>query len=60
MVLVKLNASSYLRKAKKLKKRKDAGADFVGSEELVAKIRVAWSDFDVAVATPDMMAKLVV
>jgi large subunit ribosomal protein L1 len=34
---------------------KEAGADFTGTDELVAKIQGGWLDFDVAVATPDMM-----
>ena len=39
-------------------KAEEAGADFVGSEELVAKIQGGWSDFDVVVATPDMMGQV--
>lgn len=42
-------------KGEEEKKARDAGADFVGAEELVAKIQGGWSDFDVAIATPDMM-----
>ena len=37
---------------------KAAGADFVGSDDLVQKIQDGWLDFDVVVATPMMMAKV--
>ena len=42
-------------KGEKVKEAEAAGADFVGSDELVQKIQGGWLDFDVAVATPDMM-----
>ncbi len=35
-----------------------AGADFVGGDEIVQKIEEGWTEFDTAIATPDMMSKV--
>ncbi len=42
-------------KGDKVAEAENAGADYAGSDEFVTKIQGGWFDFDVAVATPDMM-----
>jgi large subunit ribosomal protein L1 len=42
----------------KEKEGEAAGADFVGSEEYINKIKDGWTEFDVAIATPDMMSEV--
>ena len=45
-------------KAHDEEKAKEAGADFVGSEDLIKKVTGGWCDFDVAVATNEMMREI--
>ncbi len=47
-----------ITKGEKEQEARDAGADHVGNEEYLEKLKAGWADIDVIVATPDMMSKL--
>jgi large subunit ribosomal protein L1 len=47
-----------ITRGEKEKEAQEAGADHVGSAELIEKIKEGWTDFDVAIATPDMMSEV--
>jgi large subunit ribosomal protein L1 len=44
-----------IAQGEKLKEAEDAGADIVGGEDIVTRIKGGWTDFDAVIATPDMM-----
>ncbi|MFZ4454379.1 50S ribosomal protein L1 [Salibacterium aidingense] len=45
-------------KGEKAQEAEEAGADYIGEEDLVNKVQQGWFDFDVVIATPDMMAQV--
>jgi large subunit ribosomal protein L1 len=47
-----------LTRGEKEKEAEEAGADYVGSEEFITKINEGWTDFDMAIATPDIMSEV--
>jgi large subunit ribosomal protein L1 len=40
------------------KSAREAGADYVGNDELIKKVEEGWTEFDIAMATPDMMGRI--
>lgn len=54
----KVSRVVVIAEGEKAKEAKEAGADFVGDDDLLEKMNKGWLDFDVVVATPNMMPKL--
>ncbi len=54
----KVSRVVVVAEGEKAKEAKAAGADFVGDDDIIQKIQGGWFDFDVIVATPNMMGKL--
>ena len=57
-VLVKHKRVLVFAKGEKVKEAEAAGADYVGDAEYINKIQQGWFEFDVIVATPDMMGEV--
>ncbi|MDI6785176.1 MAG: 50S ribosomal protein L1 [bacterium] len=45
-------------KGEKVKEAQEAGADYIGDQEYIEKIKEGWVDFDMAIATPDIMREI--
>jgi large subunit ribosomal protein L1 len=54
----KTNRVLVFAKGEKVSEAEEAGADFVGGDDMVAKINEGWLDFDTVIATPDMMGQV--
>jgi large subunit ribosomal protein L1 len=54
----RVNRVLVFAKGEKAKAAEAAGADFVGSDDMVKKVQEGWLDFDTVVATPDMMGQV--
>ncbi len=45
-------------KGEKEKEAREAGADYVGAEDMIEKVKTGWVDFDIVIATPDIMKEV--
>src|SRR6266705_4852633 len=54
----KLVRVAVFAKGEKEREAREAGADVIGAEDLVQKVQEGWTDFDTAIATPDLMGQV--